>query len=416
MEIKINSTAFNKYIYGTKNQCEPADINRNSSSAFKTDNISFSSKKATEVFGERPIKINDQFVKNVGGNFSLDGKPFKFVGTNMYSLAFENRETSEKMVQDAAKEGFTVIRFWAFPQLKKEKIEEICDLAKKYNVKLIPSFSTQWGLPSEQKKDDYFYREGYKKDYLPFVKSVVSSLKDRPEIFLWELINEPETEKFENMYNFAKDVSGQVDSIDKNHMISIGTIGGLGDKFGSQFSRLDESLFKKLYSLPTLDAVSIHDYSYDSTTLERFDILFRFQNDMKKARIFGKLDEITSVFSKKLDKTVLDNFNSIIFRPMTVRGVWTMLNQQDQKIAKDLGKPLYIGEVGFKKFHGEDRKKLIDLDISRQIQQGAQGYILWSFEAQGKSVDGHDYGFAQKDGFSDLIKKWNTKLSDISNN
>lgn len=383
-------------------------------SAFKQDSLNISAKSKNEpeaIFG-RPENLTpvSDFVKNTNGNFTLNGKPFKFIGTNMYSLANEDSKTTEKMIQDAANEGFTTIRFWA-DKTSVSKLGEMCDLAKRYNVKLIPVLANQFHISASGNKDDYWYKEGYKKDYLPHLKELALFAKNRPEIMMWDLINEPATEKFENVYNFSKDVSAIIDSIDKNHLITIGTIGGVGDKFDSVLSMVSTANFKKLYSIPTLDAVSIHDYSYDARILERLDIFSRNSGDKDAAKRYNTLDKFFSFIPNKIDNYILDTFNTRIYNPLSLGGLWNSQNEKDIKIARDLKKPIFWGEVGFKKSHGEDRKKILDVDISKKISEGVQGYMLWSFEAQGHSIDGHDYGFTSKDGFSPVIKKWNSSFS-----
>lgn len=356
-----------------------AEIKGNTATTYQKDKIEISginkSNHPKNVFQEQ----DKGFVKNTDGKFTIEGKPFRYIGANMYDLGREKPDVTEKMVQDAAKEGFSVIRFWAFSNTSKEKMEQICDLGKKYNIKFIPVLANNWGMKPGEKENDNWYRESYKKEYLPYVKEMVNTFKDRPEIMTWELVNEPETEKFDSIYNFTKDVSSTIHKIDNNHLVSIGTIGGAGDKMGSQFTRLSASNFKKLNEISTLDAVSIHDYSYDARALERLDINYRNKGEKETAAKFQKWDNITSQLSRKTDKFFLDNFNTLIYKPLTIRGIWNNLNQEDIKIAKDLKKPLYVGEVGFKKSHGEDRKKLIDLDMNRYFNQGAQGYMLWSF-------------------------------------
>lgn len=354
------------------------------------------------------LSVKPVFIKNVGGNFSLDNKPFKFIGTNMYSLANEKPEVTDKMIQDAAKEGFTTIRFWA-DKASSEKLTQMCDTAKKYNIKLIPVLANHYTIG--ENNNDSWYKEGYKKTYLPHLKELVETTKNRPEIMMWELINEPSTEKFESVYNFSKGVSSVIDNIDKNHMITIGTIGGVIDKFGNETSRLSISNFKKLYSLPNLDAVSVHDYSYDARALERLDLNARNNKNPDAAKKFNTLDKYFSYIPNKIDKFLLDKFDTMIYNPLSLRGIWNSFNEMDIKVAKDLNKPIFWGEVGFKKSHNDDRRKMIDMDISKRMAQGVQGYMLWSFEAQGHSIDGHDYGFNSQDNLSPVIKKWNNSFN-----
>ena len=364
---------------------------------------------ATTVSFGAPDDFSTGFVKNRGGKFSIDGKDFRYVGCNMYSLTWEKPEVTEKMIADAAAEGFTVVRFWA-NKTTPEQLKAILDAGQKYHVKFIPVLANNGSFTPEMKQGDAFYRGGYKKDYLPYVEKLVTACKDRPEVMMWELVNEPETEAFDPLLAFSRDVSTRIKQLDPNHLVSIGTIGGVGDKFGSQISRLGTDNFKKLYQLPTLDAVSIHDYSYDANALERLDLLMRNQGNKDWSHRFGKLDQVFNYLSRKADDFVLDHFNTRIYQPLTVRDLWMDNNKKDLQIAKDLGKPLYVGEAGYKKFHGSDRKTLFGMDMQNYFKQGASGYMMWSFQAEGKSIDGHDYGFDQKDGFAPLIHGWNNQF------
>ncbi|MBK8549865.1 MAG: hypothetical protein IPL53_01940 [Ignavibacteria bacterium] len=42
--------------------------------------------------------------------------------------------------------------------------------------------------------------------------------------------------------------------------------------------------------------------------------------------------------------------------------------------------------------------------MERYFKEGVSGILLWSFESQGKSLDGHDYGFGAGDDFGQIIK------------
>ncbi|MBT9544350.1 MAG: cellulase family glycosylhydrolase [Candidatus Sericytochromatia bacterium] len=375
--------------------------------------LSTGSTKATALPAQ-PLKLpHSGFVKNNHGQFSVEGKPFRYVGTNMYSLAKEKPEVQEKMLKDAAEHGFTVVRFWAYENYgaTPEILQRLCDLAAKYQLKLIPCLADRWVMSEADRKDDHFYKAGFERSYLPRVLDMTEKLKDRPEIMLWELVNEPETEEFESMYHFSKTVSEAIKKTNPNHLISLGTIGGIGDKFGSQLSRLSTESFRKLYAIPSLDAASIHNYSYDATLLERLDILARFSGEHEKGAQFGKADQVLSWASRKVDNWALNTLGVQIQNPLTLRGRWDQMNQENIQIAQDLGKPLYIGEVGFKQTHGEDRQKLLRLDIARSMQAGVQGYTLWSYQAQGKSMDGHDYGFDDRDNLAPVVKEWNQYFS-----
>lgn len=311
----------------------------------------------------------------------------------MYELAFVNDETSELMLRDAKEYGFEAVRFWCFFPTSIEKIEKLISSAKKYSVKLIPVLADRWNYNQKFAINSEWYIKGYKENYLPYVLELAKYFKNAEEILIWELINEPETEKFEYLYNFCLDVTQKIKEVNNNHLISIGTIGGIGDKFGNQFSRFNSSLFGKLYSIKGLDIVSLHDYSYDSTLFDRVEIYFYFSGKQNFAKFLNTLNKPLVIIRNFWDKFCLKNFGRIISNPLSVRWLWRHFIKKNIATAKRLNKPVYIGEIGYKSFNGNFRKELIKFERDRYFKEGVSGYLLWSFEAQGKSKDGHGYGF-----------------------
>jgi len=350
------------------------------------------------------------FVKNENGNFILDKKPFRFVGANVYELANVDSEITQKIIEDSAAMGFKVLRFWLFQNketsIQIKKLNEICDLVNPLGIKLVVSLSDKWGYLQNYKIDEDWYKTGYKGEYLDYITSVTRECRTRDEVMIWELINEPETDKFETIYDFVKHTSEEVKQVNTEHLISLGTVGGVGDKFGGYLSIFNSNNFEKLYSLPSLDAISIHDYSYDSSIFERLDMYYRFKGRHTRAKWFGKIDKTIDILFDRIDNRYL-NSGKIIHVPLTLRDFWNRRNKRNIRFAKETGKPLYIGEAGFKAGMKRDRKRILELDIEEKFKMGFSGYILWSFEAQGRSKDGHGYGFGAEDGFDEVIRKWN---------
>ena len=349
--------------------------------------------------------MKNNFVTSKNSDLLLSGKPFRFIGANMYELANVDSQITELMIRDAFNEGFTVIRFWAFEPMGKNELTEICDIAKEYNIKIIPVLADTWGYLQNYKIDSNWYKNDFKKKYISYVSDIVSSFKDREEILLWELINEPTTDSFEDIFNFTKYASELIKAKDSNHLISIGTIGGIGDKFGNFFSRFNSDNFKNLYSINTLDAVSIHDYSYSSTIFERLDILQRTKGKSKSSELLRSIDKFLNSVPDSIDKTTLSKYGKTFDFPFTIRKVWKNFNSKNIEIAKQLKKPIYIGEIGFKKSLNEYRKIILEKELKKCFDEGVSGILLWSFESQRKSLDGHDYGFGVQDGFGEVIDK-----------
>lgn len=328
----------------------------------------------------------------------------------MYELANVDSSIAYSMLQDASNEGFSVVRFWAFEPADKFKLKYIFDISNELNLKLIPVLADTWGYLQNYKIDSQWYKVGYKKNYLKYIRDISHEFKNRTEILIWELINEPVTESFSDIYDFAKESSAVLKQSSPEHLISIGTIGGVGDKFGNFFSRFNESNFDKLYSLNSLDAVSLHDYSFNSTLFERLDILYRLSGKNKISDIFNNIDKVINFVPDKIDKLTIDKYGKTFDFPLTLRKLWRNLNAKNIASAKKLNKPVYVGETGYKKNLNNYRIKILELELAKYFNEGISGVLLWSFESQGKSLDGHDYGFNKSDGFADIIKKFTDYL------
>lgn len=319
-----------------------------------------------------------------------------FFGCNMYELAKVDNTTSELMLRDAKAYGFDTVRFWCFYPTPAEKLQFLISCAKKYSLKLIPVLADRWNYNQKFEINSEWYKNGYEGIYLPYVLNLISQFKHCEEILIWELINEPETKKFEYLCNFVSDVTKKIKEVNSNHFISIGTIGGIGDKFGSQFSRFNSSLFEKLYSIKGLDIVSIHDYSYDATLLDRIEIHFYFKGKENVAKFFNTLNKPFVWIRGLWDYFCLQNFNKIVSNPLSVRWFWRHQIKKNIETANSLNKQIYIGEIGYKSYNGNFRKNLIKHDRIRYNTEGVNGYLLWSYEAKGKSKDGHGYGFGNE--------------------
>lgn len=353
------------------------------------------------------------FVKNTGGRFSLGGKPFGFVGANVYELANVPAHTAGLMIADAAAAGFTVLRFWLFENRTAHEqikvLNSICDAVNPHGIKLIISLADKWGYLQNYKIDDPWYEKGFRQSYIPYIKTIGGALKDRDEIMMWELINEPESDSFDTFYNFVKEAAGEFKSVNTNQLLSVGTVGGVGDKFGSVLSVFRKRNFRKLYKLDSLDAVSLHDYSYDSGIFERLDMLYRFRGETKKAKMYSLIGGVIDKPFSAIDRYFLKKGKLFRF-PLTLRWLWNIYNRGDREFAANISKPVYIGETGFKNIPGRSRARLLELYLKEAFDMKIGGVMLWSFESQGGNLDGHDYGFGLGEGIEEMVKKWNEKL------
>ena len=337
------------------------------------------------------------------GRLCYGDKPFRFAGTNMYELAYVDSDKTQQMLENAASEGFTVVRFWAFSSMHLEKLSKICRTAQRLDLKLIPVLADMNEYLQGFKVNDDWFRSGYTNEYLSHAVSVAGNFADCNEILLIELFNEPAVDSFEALCDFTVRSAEAIKQADESRLLSIGTIGGIGDRFGGELSRFDHGRFKRLHSVSSLDLVSIHDYSFSATMLERADLYFRLNSGKGMSNLFSKLDMIFNSFSDLIDTKLITSIGKTFSFPLTVRNLWRLYNEIDYAVARSLGKPLYVGEIGIKKKFGDARKLILKSEVKNHFNKGAAGVLLWSFETLNASADGHDYGFNESDGLGPAV-------------
>eukprot|EP01084_Bolivina_argentea_P299001 515376_1 len=191
------------------------------------------------------------FVTTSGTNFMLNGKPYRFAGTNCYYLIYQDQFMVDNVIETAAAQGFEVIRTWAFidigyqngsnsadsngpikngiyfqyydPETKAptyndtnlKMLDYVLYKAKQLGIKIILTVTNNWsdfgGIdqyniwrqisdPNVKLYHDSFYNDtiimGW---YQAYVKHLItrvntyskSTYADDDTIFAWELANEP---------------------------------------------------------------------------------------------------------------------------------------------------------------------------------------------------------------------------------
>lgn len=291
-----------------------------------------------------------------GREIMLGGRPFRFVGINVYDLAsVAERDPGEldRTLQAIAWSGATVVRFWAFSDHESQVFERVFAANKRLGLglKFIPVLGNQWDFSPEAKnKTPEWYRHGYLADYRPHVEQTVSRFAREGDILMWELMNEPLSDDGDALFRFVADTSALIKQ-KTQHLVSVGTLSA--DQPG-----LAHGGFRRLHSLPTVDVVTFHDYAYDR----------------------GKSPEESVRWLERSDR----------------------LMDEIVKVARDLNKPLFMGEIGIKVSHGYQADPLRDpaaaMDMAQRriafaFDKGAIGALTWGPQPLGHGVDGHGYGF-----------------------
>ena len=325
---------------------------------------------------------SSSFVTRSGTQLRLDGQAYRFTGINIYNAnnasgcwyPLSNGPDLGASL-DAIGGGAKVIRAWFFQALATNAgvrdwsgIDHTLSVAVAHGVRVIATLGNQWihcdgpagGAGSY--KDDAWYTNGYKQpdpagtaSYRDWVAAIVARYKNNPTILAWQLMNEAEVKPSEGSTScslnaeqtlkaFATDVSGLVKSIDSNHLVSLGTIGG-----GQCGAQGDE--YQDLHDIPTIDLCEYHDYGSPTVPMPG------------------------------------DQFN----------GLQRRLTQCDA-----LGKPLFVGETGIRpndvpsnvqpNFPLYDRANAFEAKFRAQFAAGVVGELVWAWDKDGSKEDDYDIG------------------------
>jgi hypothetical protein len=198
----------------------------------------------------------------------------------------------------------------------------------------------------------YFNQERYRLNYLPHVRQIVTAFKDSRAILMWELGNEyalhprppvpgagePDAKDAAAFRRFAEVASKTIKEIAPDHLVGTGLVHA--NHVASPFENRRESA-QQLYSIPTIDAVSLHYYAHVPE-----------------------------------------------YEQMAI----------DIEVAKTLGKPIYVGEVGMEVNTG-DRAAYLNEQIKTKRQEGAFMVMPWNLDnAEWDANIGDIYAFSRRHG------------------
>ncbi|KDQ63662.1 glycoside hydrolase family 5 protein [Jaapia argillacea MUCL 33604] len=174
------------------------------------------------------------FVTTNGTTFSLDGKPFAFVGTNAYWLPLlESQADVDSTLASMQAAGVKVLRTWGFNAINGselanatatnltyyqlwnsstwelnegpqglQRLDYVIESAAKYDIKIILTFTNNWfgyggaelyinwivGAPATH--DEFYTNPAIVSEYQRYVSTIVNRYMNSSAIFAWELMNE----------------------------------------------------------------------------------------------------------------------------------------------------------------------------------------------------------------------------------
>ncbi len=346
---------------------------------------------------------SDDFVTRSGAQFELGGKPFRFVGANLYDAAAtdlyscspQTRLSDSKLRKAMAylhdKAGATVVRFWAYQTYTDSGkdfsgIDSVIDAARAEGLRVIPVLDDgpgdcTTGQPGESKaswQNDSWYTQGYKTpygdaalSYRDYAALITRHYRNDPTIMAWMMMNEAETSTRNEgdqtpLADFALDIGTLIKSEDPHHLVTLGTQGnGAPGTSGRDFSAI--------YSQSVLDFAEVHDWArYGS------------DEDAMPGSTDGKLPAPDSPDCTAVTAKIACSF----------------------AIAQQLGKPLIVGEAGIQAKNDADRARragLLQAKMTAAFAAGASGYLIW--QANTRNTDGYALIIGQGDPLAGVLHR-----------
>ena len=277
------------------------------------------------------------FVYTSGTDLMLNGKPFRYVGGNNYYLMVyattpEFRKDVDEIFDSAEKMSLKVIRTWAFNDGQRQwnalqtspgsfrestfiGLDRVIAKAKEKNIRLILTLTNclsdyggikqyvDWCPTCVTKdKNDFFTDANTRQYYKDFVKTVLTrkntitgmEYRDDPTIMAWQLMNEPVVENDlsgDKLYNWFKEMSGYIKSIDKNHLVMTGEEGfyANANKYDWKLNGTRGQDFIRDHSIPTIDIASFHVWpSSNKYNMESPQIIEWVKRHVEDAKRIGK--------------------------------------------------------------------------------------------------------------------------------
>ncbi|KAJ5233217.1 uncharacterized protein N7469_004983 [Penicillium citrinum] len=246
-------------------QCVVGSGSSSTSTTTKTaisTTLSTTTKTTTSAVGP-----SASFVGTKGLDFTIDGQPGYFAGSNSYWIGFLTNNDDVDLVFSHMKEsGLRILRVWGFNdvntvpgegvvyyQLLKDstatintgpnglqRLDYVVASAEKHGIKLIINFVNNWsdygGIPAYVtafggSQTSWFTNDAAQAAYRNYIKAVIGRYSGSSAIFAWELANEPRCKGCATsvLYNWIKSTSAYIKSLDSKHLVCTGDEGfGLG--------------------------------------------------------------------------------------------------------------------------------------------------------------------------------------------
>jgi len=286
-----------------------------------------------------PTDACPHLVRRQGENLVLNGEPITFVGINatllMSPVVPDHAVTS--ILAELSDWGVNLVRFWVWPGSDMNRVRHILDEGGARRIRFVVTLQDYYYY-----KDVTWFADKYRTEDLPHIEKMVTEFRDRPEIAIWEVMNEPwcggnneadDPNCFRVLEAWARDTTGLIRRLDPCRPISLGTS-------WERFTPVEKEGYRWLQSIDTVDIVSLH---------REAENWYNYPSEINLAHELGK--------------------------PVMIGEIW-------EWAYADACKQRYDGVLN-------DRAAKLDKDMHKALEMGVDAYLLWDYAA-GPFPEGSD--------------------------
>ena len=259
-------------------------------------------------------------VTTAGAEFAKDSQAWRFIGVNLRGLVhygggdgalpYTSLGHIDENLAGVSAMGGRVVRVFAANrnishQEAVNRLGYALDKADQYGIKLIIALTDFYPTPFHPQGDDGYYTQnpwgwtvlnldwfagGYQNNYLPYVQLAVSTYKEHPAVFSWQLGNEIADQTSADTHDaFVHAMAAHIKAIDPYHMVSIGMLSL------EHVPGYSETRGVTLCRDPNLDFLTAHSYNGETRDLD-----FRVRSAVVKPIIMSEVGCSTDVVGDRV--------------------------------------------------------------------------------------------------------------------
>lgn len=285
----------------------------------------------------KPRALCANRVVRTGDKLTFNGQEIRLIGMNVAYILEEWFPESEweEILSFLSRSGNT-IRIPVFPKHARDggldRVERLIRLGGEYDLKFIIVLEGYMAADYPTKSEAWF-QSGYRVEYMDHLRSVVTRLRDFPEVALWQLMGEPSCAPeggrrscYNSLVEWARVASEEIKRLDPCRPVAVGMISVGG------YQSHEEVAWRKMHTFPSIDAMTVHIW-----TNVWYERELRIADELNLPVLY------TEVYHRAYKK------NGSLIRPGIL----------------------------------EERSPLIEEFMQRSFDEGVDGVILWQYIHQG---------------------------------